>query len=143
MGIANKRRFKKEVKRLAKLAEEDINSFLKVWNKRTSDWLEEMHKIAEKLRSEGTQEINQIITAKNAQKVKGETQTISKVWKRADDLIKACGEKVETLVGIQTRRLLDAECSKLIAQVYEPRTYRMTSAYQRLQDLKAKRKNPN
>lgn len=125
MGIAKERRLKKEVKRLTNLLEADVNLFLKVWNQRVTGWLLEMQSTARKLHTKNAEEANKIFGPENKCKEEKEPQTISGVLKRANELIKACGEKVESLVGNQTRGLLDAECAKLEAQIYEPRSYRM------------------
>ncbi len=141
MGIAKERRLKKEVERLTDLLETDVSSFLKVWNHRISGWLSEMQSTARRLRREKAEDANQTVEPENKAKKENENQTISGIWKRADELIKACGDKVEALVGNQTRGLLDAECARLVAQVYDPQLYRMLA--HRQYTLKGKRKTRN
>lgn len=139
MGKSSERRFKKEAKRLTELVEKDTSSFLKVWNCRIDRWLWEMCDIARQIQiKENTKETNQTASDKKLSKKKMEVQTISGIWKRADNLIRACGEKVEALIGSQTRNLLDAECARLIAQVYDPQLYRIIAYRQYTEKGKTK-----
>lgn len=117
MGNSGQRRFKKEVKTLKKLAEEDTGLFLKVWNKRVRGWLSDIHQIAADVRDTSDEKGNQ----RNAKR----DQLIGSVAARVENLIRECGERVETLVGQYTRGVIDAETAKMIAVVYEPRAYRM------------------
>lgn len=137
MGRASERKLRKEARRLVQLVETDIGSFITAWNVRIDGWLREMRVVAARGGSEDSSISEDAATSRTRNS--SEIETISGVCRRADKLIRACGASIETLVGTQTRDLLDAECARLIADVYEPRLYRVLAHAQ--YSLKGKPKN--
>jgi hypothetical protein len=109
MATTAQRRQQKQARFLRAMAQDDQRRFQHEWNKRVQSWLYEIHRRGALLRrGEGHHP---------------ELGRIFDVIEQAERLIAACG--VEDVVGSETRQLLLAESSKIVARVYGREMFRV------------------
>ena len=91
------------------MAQDDRRRFQHEWNKRVQSWLHEIHRRGALLR--------------RGEGYHSELGRIFDVIEQAERLIAACG--VEEIVGSETRQLLLAESSRIVARVYGREMFRV------------------
>jgi hypothetical protein len=123
-------RLRKTAKRFAALARTDAVRFHREWNRRVSGWLYEIHNRA-RYQGQGNEVSAWAENAKECELLEEEATQLAifDLLDHANNLIAACGDDVEKLVGAQTRSLLSAECTKAVAGVYGRQLYRLVGSY--------------
>jgi hypothetical protein len=107
MATTAQRRQQKQARFLRSMAQDDRRRFHHEWNKRVQSWLHEIHRRGALLRRGEGSELGRIF----------------EIIEQAERLIAACG--VEEIVGSETRQLLLAESSRIVARVYGREMFRV------------------
>lgn len=123
MSNAGERRMKKRAQRLKSLAKSSRERFLLEWDLIVKGWLCEIHQRGRALR-EGIPCKQQGLSSLES-KLSEDCERVFGVLENAKRLLRACGEEVEQLVGVETLTTLAHECSKVVSCALNTEMYRL------------------
>jgi hypothetical protein len=111
MSRNTQRREKHEVERLQKLVQEHPEQFVREWQRKLQAWAQEVI-------ARGVAAADEATPAEVRLPIFG-------VLDKAERLLDACGKHAWSLVGGQTRLVLENECCKVFARLAGIQTYRL------------------